>query len=169
MKTPKIFKQRINEGVVSQEILGACIYSLYKRAQNYSERYKVYYTYRCNYAEERSKYQCYMDIAKSMKGKYEKYYNALWPLFKPCEIHEYDTCNQYQEPIKQYFLYYNAAGHGLYKQIQGNLLSIYDDLKIVRNPSESTFKETPSEELISVQFVKKVLSGLSDGSLRLVA
>ncbi len=168
MKTPKTFKQSIAKGIVSKEMLGACLKSLRSRAQKYNYLYDVYDDRRHRYYSNRDRNQLYMDSAKNVEFKYEGYIRSLLSHLNPCEIHVFETCDLYQAPVRRYYLYYIIGGYDFHQPIYDFEVPYYN-LKSVTIPCVSTPEELPSiKDLIPVQFAKKVLRGLCDGSLRLI-
>ena len=170
METPDLFKKNLKEGKVNYEMLGACIYSFNKRAKNCRDRYREYvWKYRHSGWWEKDYISRSMDEVEAKKDEYYGYKDYFLTLLSPYKIHK---CRRWNErldiEIVEYFLYFEVAGYSFHHPISKDEITNYN-LEIVELPSDFNTEGEGIEELLSVQFAKKVYAGLKNGTLCLIA
>ena len=173
MKTPKEFTNNIKNGIVTMNMLGACIYSVNKRAKNYRDNIKE-----LNYYSKKNKY--WYDKYDN-KGKYEEKMNEYYSIkdellnfISPIEIHKVIYCKdwydyEYQEwttrSTERYFTFFKCDNYTFHHPIEENEISNYN--LETKEIDLETYGES-TEELLSVQCVTKILNGLKNKSLILI-
>lgn len=145
MRTPKEFEKNLKSGTVTQEMLGACIYSVNKRAKNYRDLKNRSY----------GKYRTFS--WQSMKEMYDLK-DRLLAFVVPCEIHK----AIYANGRTQFFLYYEIGNFKAHQKIEYKDLPQYKlpqrEIGEIYNPGKE------ASDLISLQFVRKVLAELEGGA-----
>lgn len=170
MKTPSVFSKNLKNGCVNYEMLGACIYSFNKRAKNFRDNIRDL-VQRRRYASwwEKEYIQKSIDSASEKRDEYYGYKDYFLALLKPCEIHKVRRWNErLEEVFNEYYLYYKIADYSFHHPITENEISDYN-LEVVELPIDFSTEGAYIDDLISVQFAKKVYQGLKNGSLQLVA
>lgn len=184
MKTPKEFNDLLKKKILTAEMLGACAYSVNKRAKNYRDKVDEYYSY---YGRKK---RTYIDSAKASKRELYEKKNILLSIVKPICIHRtkdfyyethgkkwmdknYDRTYMKAKKIKsgplkdqnkfdvrytayEYFLYYEVGGFSFHRILDEKKLKEYPDLEIV-DIGELYTEGKEINTLISVQFVDKVI------------
>ena len=170
MKTPKCFTMNLKKGEVSLEMLGSCIYTFNKRAKNYRDNIRELIQ-RKRYSNwwEKPYIQKSIDAAEEKRDEYYDYKDYFLSLLKPCEIHKLRKWNErLDEEFVEYYLLYKVSDYSFHHPIYERELPKYN-LEINELPLDFSTEGEDVEDLISVQFARKVYSGLKDGTLRLAA
>ena len=148
MKTSKEYSNNLKNGILTSEMLYDCIYSANKRAKNNRDG-KNYY-----------KYSRYYD---SYLEKMNEYYNMkdylLKKFLKPKLIHK--------QKIENFLLYEMPQGT-FHSPIDETEIKDYKDLEIERIDDDFYTYGEDFEELISVQFVKKVIKLVKENKLKYI-
>jgi hypothetical protein len=181
METPQKYKENIEKGIITQEILAACLYSVNKRAKNCRDKEREY---RSRYRHSR------YDTAETYRWKKEEYYRQkeiFLSLLEPDCIHvekqqrrltiyegdeRFATFDQLYEvvyrsnvgrkyytvsiPFDKYYLFYDLGAYSFHTPIEECDLSKYPDLDQVRIDGLHTHGKDILD-LVSTQFVEKVL------------
>ena len=158
MKTPKPFSDNLKNNIITEDMLGACIYSVNKRAKNYRNNVRILYSeldsVRSLYGSTGADYQFkHISAAKAYEKQYYGYKERLLALVDPVSIH---TEGSNTSSNLRYYLYYRVGDYSFHRPLEVCDLNQYPDL-----PQEDIGKLTTSgqeiDDLISVQFVQKVL------------
>lgn len=83
MKTPKLYKELINEKKITNEIIAECIYSVNKRAKNYRDKIKEYKNGRFHQHLESN-----IEKAEEEMRKYYQLKEEFLKVFTPILIHK---------------------------------------------------------------------------------
>jgi hypothetical protein len=170
MKTPSVFNKNLKNGCVNHEMLGACIYSFNKRAKNFRDNIRdLVYSRRYAHWRQQEYIQKSIDSAAEKRDEYYGYKDYFLSLLEPCEIHTVIRWNERFEKVShEYYLYYKVDNYSFHHPISKNEVNDYN-LEVSELPLDFSTEGAYIEDLISVQFAKKVYQGLKDGSLQLVA
>ena len=169
METSKVFKKNLTKGVVDSEMLGACIYSFNKRAKNFRDNISDLIE-RKRYAKwwERDYIQQSIDSAKEKRDEYYRYKDYFLTLLNPCEIHKVVRWNERLDVVfNEHYLYYKIADYSFHHPIAETEINDYN-VEVVELPIDFSTEGAFIEELVSVQFAKKVYNGLKSGELQFV-
>ena len=162
METPIEYKTNYREGKVSYEMICACIYSLNQRRKRYSERYNLYMNWKQHsiYATDSSKRR--INAAYKMMSEY---YDIAIDLLL-C-LRKWDASEQKEH--EEYYIIYQEGIYVFRKRIPAGCAYQYD-LNVIEM-SEEPYTEIQEEltDLLDIKFVKKVYTGLRDGTLRIAA
>ena len=165
MKTPKSYSDNLKNNIITDDMLGACIYSVNKRAKNFRDRTRKLYseidTKRSTYGQTGVEYQLKnIATAKATKVYYYRYKDQLLSIVNPISIHIVSGRNSSEN--RRYYLFYRVGSYSFHYPIDVKDLDKYPDL-----PQEDIGTLTTSgheiEDLISVQFVDKVLHLIRTG------
>lgn len=154
MKTSKEFKRNVENRIITSDMLGACIYSVNKRAKNYRDKeweYREYYRTHRFYHDDFNN----VDKCRSLKLQYYNKKEVLLSLLQPTCIHH--------EKNGGYFLMYVCGSYSFHLPIKAEELTHYNDLTIKEIDRLHTCGEDISD-LISMQFVEKVLLLIKSGN-----
>lgn len=152
MKTTKEFRKNLKDRILTEEMLGSAIYSVNKRAKNMRDQQEYYRIKRLNDPDWYDKFH----NEKKYKRKKQEYYRKkekLLSVLVPACIHVDDNNN--------YFLYYQCGEFSFHKPIQKSQCSKYN-LEIIQIKDFYTFGKD-IHELLSVQFVDKILRLIDEG------
>lgn len=162
MRTPTKYTKLINEGKISDEILGACIYSCNKRAKNWRDTVNYYkscpglYQYVQNARDERDSYYAMKDA----------FLSKLSPDCVHRELGEEWYHGELYGSIYRYYYFYKIGGYSFHQPVEEKQL----DRKLPVIPIDSLYTEGEEiEDLLSVQFCSKVLSLLKSGNYERVS
>ena len=191
MKTPEEYKTNLKNGIITEQILADCLYSVNKRAKNYrdkgggqvpfssvSDEIHRYYTYKKQmlaFLEPICIHQQYIGKErvrvyntdpeyKSFKHNHKIVHTSrFYDYMKDdyTQFYDYET----NENRYLYFLYYEIGDKSFHTPIQNP--NDYD-LKIVKIQDDFTTKGENPKSLISTQFVIKVLETLYTKKCQLV-
>ena len=186
MKTPKSFTENIKKNIITEEMLGAALYSVNKRAKNCRDQERTYNNRRYDNYGTADKY-------REQKEKYYKLKNLFLTLIQPTCIHETEHAvreriysfdsefyNVLEEdvvhdgeywdnetkdfvqfvdilkPESDYFLYYTLGDFGFHHPIYESELHLYKNVPIVKLNHELVTQGKCVNDLISTQFVYKL-------------
>ena len=143
MTNSKKFKKLIDQKILTDDILGACIYGCNKRAKNYRDKLREYPRY------SRYRGNCYEEI-----DLYYRMKDEFLSIVKPVAVHWEYQLNYDEDWVVKYFLYYKVGSYSFHKPIEAKDV----------DPSLPEYKlenfHTTGEDyrdLVSVQFCRKVL------------
>lgn len=163
MKTPKSFITNLNNDIITYEMLGASVFSCNKRAKNYRDKARSYRDYK------------YKDIATENKqAMYEKK-EKLLEIIPPTCIHKtlenhYDYYTEISSLTDTYYLNYDVYGYNFHSSpdYHNSLTNNpkYKDLAVIDIGSLNTYGENYTD-LISMQFVDKLLDKIETGNFKL--
>lgn len=152
MKTPKEYIKNLNNNIITIDMLDACLWSVNKRAKNYRDmrRHRLY---------------------NARENGMAKFYNLkeeLLKYVKPVCIHHEtywreDYYNYNLQKIQKYYLYYELPNHSYHSPIDASHISKYPELEVIDLKENIITKGHDIDDLISVQFVQKVLQKLKSG------
>lgn len=142
MKTSKQYTQMLKSGILTKEVVGACIFSINKRAKNYRDkaneaRMKYHGKYSDGPEERMQELYC-------MKEKFLLY-------FRPKEIHVDGRASYY---------YYEIGGYKFHQPVHPQ--EIVEDLPVVKIPLLYN-QGADTDDLLSLQFCRKVLELIQNG------
>lgn len=193
MKTPKEYNDNLKNKVITSEMLGTSLYSVNKRAKNCRDKKRnyrySYYDYGSKYEEQEQEYYRIKDqllmlckpacIHKQPITKRERIYSYEEEFYKLDEsqvIYEneyYDRDTHEVIEFKDiyvteylYFLYYKVNEYSFHTPIY--TIDSFKDLEIKEIEELVTFGRN-TQDLLSVQFVKKVLALIESGEYKLIA
>lgn len=159
MKTPKSFSDNLKKKIITEDMLGACIYSVNKRAKNFRDNINALYSdldhVRALYGPTGIQYQLQnIEAAKKSKDEYYKYKEQLLSLVHPISIHV-ENSGDTSDNVR-YYLFYRIGDYSFHKPVKVSALKTYPDLPMQDIETLTTSGHEISD-LVSVQFVKKVL------------
>lgn len=164
MEPPKIYSKNIKKGIITRDMLGDALYSVNKRAKNCRNQEASYR--KSNY---RYKWQC-VDRYHDDKIRYYDYKDDMLTLVSPTCIHRCIKKNRVGEKVTLYFLFYDfGCGHTFHHPISESELKNYSDLEIITIDSDFHTEGASIEDLISVQFVTKLVNLIKSGNYTYVA
>lgn len=161
MKTPTSFINLVNQRKLTEEIIGICAYGCNKRAKNARDKQALYRNLRQRNRYFIDKY----DYETSYREKKESYYELKDKLIGLCE----PICAHYDEWTGEYYLFYQIGAYSFHKPIsQDALKSKYPNIDLVHiEELHTTGKDIT--DLISNQFVTKVINLIDSGNFEIVA
>lgn len=150
MKPSKEYKENLKNNIITSDMLYDCIYSANKRAKNYRDLKNFYNRYYC-----------------SNLNKMNEYYNMkdfmIKSLLKHKLIHR-QNINTWKGKIVLYFLYYEMEQGSFHCPIDENDIKSYKQLEIKRIDDDFYTEGKEIQDLISIQFVKKVIDKINEGN-----
>lgn len=161
MKTPKKYNESIKRGMITKEILGDCIYSCNKRAKNARDKIRYY---------RRNPYRAgirYYDVIEKYENDKEKYYGMkekLLSILTPKCIHKECINGEYN-----YYLFYDFGyNHTFHTPIKYmDMKEKYKELDVLKIDTLMT-EGASIDNLVSVQFVNKVINLIYSGDYELI-
>lgn len=193
MKTSKEYTTNLKNGIITEQMLADCLYSVNKRAKNYRDSGRnQYYRRRYSHTDDMNRYYTYKDqllaflepvcihqqyIGKERVRVYsnEPEYDLLMhtkEIVHEGSFYNYPTDDyidffdyETDEDHYLYFLYYEVADKSFHTPIQNP--DDYD-LDIVRIQDDFTTKGQDPTSLVSSQFVVKVLEALYTKKCQLI-
>lgn len=176
MKTPKNYKETLKNGTITKEMLEGALYSVNKRAK--AKRDHLYDLY--NGGRFYNKDAAIMNMKKEMKYLYHLKYTLL-TLLSPIAIHK-ESQIQYNPIFKKhhkivefkeekhfrYYLFYQMENHSFHQPIKKKELENWKYLKVIelKNPIV-TYSDDPNN-LLSLQFVRKIVELIKSGNYRYI-
>ena len=207
MKTPKEYQVNVKKGIITKEMLSACLFSANKRAKNWRDKEREY-----REMFRHSRWCDQYDNEEKCRTEKEKYYaqkDKMLTLLEPKCIHReyggirqnrvrvYDYEYEYEDilhsdqcyhtncywdreeqreiwfadyveseyPVYRHYLFYDMGDHSFHTPITD--VDKYPALSVVDIDTLSTFGKDVSE-LVSCQFVKKLLALIETGAYTLV-
>lgn len=156
MKTPKKYMENLENGIITEEMLGECLYSVNKRAKNCREQQMHYRYSHSRYARENSwKY-------RAQKERYYELKDEMLSILEPERIHK-----EFYEGSWHYYLLYAVGTFSFHHPITEEQLEQYSSLEI-QDIGELKTNGQNIDSLLSVQFVEKVCSLIHTGNYSLV-
>lgn len=160
MPTPKDFKKNLNRNKLTGEMLGAAAYSANKRAKNYRNKAQEYY---CQGVQNRDwgiydKYSFPNAAdARFKKQEFYKMKSKLLALLEPVCVHrvEFDEC-------VNFFFLYEIGGYSFHCPIDEET-ALSSGLQIIEIDELYNDGEDINE-LVSVDFIKKVIALIESGN-----
>lgn len=165
MRTPKDFSNNIKQNIITEDMLGACLYSVNKRAKNWRDYVRQLHSeldhVRMLYGAQGVEYQWNnIHRAECTRDQYYEYKDLLLSLVDPVAIHmESDTAS---DDSKRYYLFYRVGDFSFHRPLDKKDLDKYlelpqDDIGTLNTHGHEI------QDLISVQFVMKVLDVIRRG------
>ena len=133
----------IDQKILTDDILGACIYGCNKRAKNYRDKLREYPRY------SRYRGNCY-----EKKDLYYRMKDEFLSIIKPVAVHWEHQLNYDGDWVVKYFLYYKVGTYSFHKPV--NEEDIDPSLPEYKLKDFYTTGED-YRDLVSVQFCRKVL------------
>ena len=148
MKTNKEYKDNLKNKIITSDMLYDSLFSLNKRAKNCRDQKNRYY---------RSEY--YWDYVNKMNAYYDQKDFLLKSLLKPTLIHQQIATNYYGIRNVLYFLFFEMEQGTFHLPIDTEYAENgKHGLKIERIQDDFYTQGKSVETLLSVQFVKKLIS-----------
>lgn len=197
MRTPKEYTQNLKNKIITKQMLADCLYSVNKRAKNCRDNERKYSRYRTDYYGNVDNYRQQKEDYYSQKDKmltllkpncihmateyhkervydYEPEYYEIYESgnylrgsgYYDKEMHEYVEFVVVNAPHTSYYLFYDLGTHSFHTPIENYDLKKYPDLQVVDIGELNTCGEEITE-LVSNQFVAKVMSLIRSGDFRL--
>lgn len=190
METPVEYKTQVNSGIITSDILSACIYSVNKRAKNFRDRARAARKDRREDYEAAKEKENYYDMKEELLSVVDPVCIHKEPVKRSCQIldtmpeykdyyihAEYVKVGRFVEKGKNYFtnflitevdgfnyyLYFRFEnGYSFHRPITEEEIQNYPDLNIVDiDPLKTEGKSI--ESLVSMQFVTKVVALIKSG------
>lgn len=184
MKTPKYYQKNLKQKIITEEMLSDCLYSANKRAKNMRD----------NKNEDRGMYDTYNNFEKYVEKEqlYYSYKETLLSLVTPILIHEqtseytykYFFSDEYVHyPVEGedyeyitdsnylYFLYYEVGTRSFHTPIgKFDEKQKFEERNLQIKSIDSNFYTYGADvsDLLSVQFVKKVVELIKSGDFTYV-
>lgn len=152
MRTPNEWAKNLKKGIVTDEMLGAAIFSVNKRAKNWRDKQNEYRNVRWESRAYGIWYRDYYDNESNARAKKEKYYKMKETLLKYVEPKCLHIDNNGT------YLYYELAGYKFHSPVRD--ASQYMGLEVVKITDELFNSGHDITDLVSVAFVHKVISVL---------
>ena len=170
MKTQKNMSNSIKNNIITGDILGKCIYSCNKRAKNCRDQAREYrrshaYQYAATYTQE--------------KERYYRLKDQLLSIVEPICIHKETFIGEffereegfwYEANVINYYYVYKVGGYTFHSPIRSDQLengALTEEAKkglpVIEIPQLVT-TGCSTDEIISMQFVYKVLSLIESGN-----
>ena len=204
MKTPKEYTDNIAKGIITEQMLSDCLFSVNKRAKNCRDKVREYRQY---YRDNRYAYDKYNTIERynDQKEAYYEQKSILLSVLNPVEIHReflgyerrriYEYDKDYEEnrnkfvwencyydhkkdmeiwfgdvedktkPKINYYFLYDVGGKTFHSPVSEQNLNEYGELEI-KDIDQLKTKGIEIGELVSTQFVNKVISLIESGNYR---
>lgn len=197
MRTPKEYTQNLKNKIITKQMLADCLYSVNKRAKNCRDNERKYYRYRTdyygkadNYRKQKEEYYSQKDkmltllkpncIHRAIEYHKERVYDYEFGYYEiyesgnylrssgyyDQEMHEYVEFVVVNAPHTSYYLFYDLGTHSFHTPIENYDLKKYPELQVVDIGELNTYGEEITE-LVSNQFVAKVMSLIRSGDFRL--
>lgn len=160
MRTPKIYTDNLDKGIVTEKMLCDVLYSYNKRAKNWRDKKRQY---KHSYATNS---YIWFNNALENEQKYYGYKTEILNLLTPECIHEEILENDY-ETIIQYYLFYVVGDHSFHHPILKEEIADWPNLKVVRIEQLITHGAS-GDRLLSCQFADKVREALMEGKAKIV-
>lgn len=163
MRTPTDYKKHLEKNEITEKMISDCAYSMNKRAKNMRDNQRTY--------RDRREYgfHDYYHNEWDYKVKKEYYYslkNILLSPFKPICIHSAITESPYG--LKQgLYLFTEVGGRTFHQLLETGEEEKYTDLEIISIGRLTTYG-ADTNDLISVQFTKKVVELIKSGQYTIV-
>ena len=198
MRTPKEYTQNLKQKIITKQMLADCLYSVNKRAKNCRDNEHKYSKYRTDYYGNADNYRQQKEEYYSQKDKmltllkpncihetteyhkehvydYEPEYYEIYDSgnylrssgYYDKELHEYVEFVVVNVPHTSYYLFYDLGTHSFHTPIEQSDLKKYPELQVVDIGELNTYGEEITE-LVSNQFVAKLMSLIRSGDFRLV-
>ena len=185
MLTPKNYSKNLKSKIITEDMLSDCLYSANKRAKNMRDKKNEY---RGTYDADNN-FEKYSDL----EATYYSYKDTLLSLVSPILIHEQTTEYTYREFYSDeyvmypeegedfdyvtennylYFLYYEVGEHSFHTPLgkfDEKQKFIHKNLPILPISSNFYTHGANIDELISAQFVKKVIELVKSGDFTYIA
>ena len=193
MQTPKEYIQNLKSGVITPEMLSDCIYSCNKRAKNWRDKKREVVDMQRTYRYFQDKYNTVFEAECRME-EYYGMKETLLSVLQPEFIHHETQTNyfwlsdwktprdanakrtggmnyddrrdrweyEYKSVKECYYLYYKCGSHSFHTPIPSP--EKYPDLPIIELKGGLTTYGANTDDLLSVQFVKKVLALVETGN-----
>lgn len=161
MVTPRRFKENIQNGRITEEMLALALYSINKRAKNARDKRNQY---KAELGFSRSQY--IWNNIREYEGKMQYYYELkddMLSIVEPTCIHESEGRHG-----KEYFFYYEIGGYKFHKPVQ-DMAQIEKNLeKNIVNIGELTTYGHTINDLLSVQFVESLHALIRKGNFEYI-
>ncbi len=194
MKTKKTYLENVKNGIITEEMLSECLFSVNKRAKNCRDKAKIYrhqYDYAQKYIEQRDKYYEQKEILLSVVTPTEVHFEQVKRrdyiddrYGSPCEgdklldikecwdnsLHEKYQIYIIEEITTNIFLYYKIGNYSFHTPLLFNASAEQANDVMVKYgslPHKEVSLITCGHsitELISMQFVRKVIELIQSGN-----
>jgi len=152
MITPKTYKNEIEKGIISPNLLGEAIYSINKRAKNHRDRAR------------RTRKPEWKASAHRKKDEFYAMKDNILKFAKPDCIHKVTRYNSYTGvSFDEYFLFYVLGNFSFHSPIS-NEEAVKSSLELIELDGLETEGKEP-KELLSVPFVRKIILALGNGAI----
>ena len=156
MRTPKIYIENLEKGIVTEKMLCDVLYSYNKRAKNWRDKKREYkHSYSTNSF-------VWFNNALENEQKYYGYKQEILNLLEPNCIHEEVLENDY-ETIIQYYLLYSVGGHTFHEPITKEQIDNHKGLEVIRIESLIT-KGASGGKLLATEFADQIREALLSGN-----
>jgi len=159
MNTPNKYKEKLNNQIITEEMLADALFSVNKRAKNCrdQEANNRFYLRDCGYGYRKYAFR----NIKNYKEKKEYYYGlkeTLLSVVSPCGIH----FEFWENGEKRYYLFYKIGERSFHTPVSEEVAKQYS----LPTTELVGFKTSGDEiiNLISVDFVKKVVALVESGN-----
>lgn len=150
MKLSKEYKENLKSNIITSDMLYDCIYSVNKRAKNYRDLKNFYNRYYYSNLEKMNEYYDMKDF-------------MIKSLLKPKLIHK-QNIKTWNGTIVLYFFYYEMEQGSFHCPIEEDELKSCKDLEVKRISDDFYTQGKEIQDLISIQFVKKVIDKIKEGN-----
>ena len=170
MTTPKNFIKNFKRREITEEMLGACIYSANKRAKNYRDKQANQRERRLSAYYYGGYYNDLYDVETRARPQKEAFYEKkenLLSVVDPDCIHvlkRYDDDGQVYKT--EYFLYYRVGEYKFHSILSEDYVANYDLEKVEIDSLVTEGREI--KDLISSQFVDKIIELIKSGDYKLI-
>lgn len=172
MKTPKNYKETLKNGIITKEMLEGALYSVNKRAKAKRDHLHKLYNRRkfknIGAAIENMEYEmeCLYDMKYSLLNLLnpKSIHKETQIKYKPIFDNDYEIVECKEKERIRYYLFYQMEHHSFHQPIKKKELENWKDLEIVelKDPIV-TYSDDPNN-LLSLQFVRKIVRIIKSGN-----
>lgn len=198
MRTPKEYSDNIKNGIITRNMLAECLFSVNKRAKNCRDKEREYRSYRYDrygneekYREKKEGYYKQKDFMLTLlkptcihtettkrRERIYEYEPEYWDYAETSEViyengyydkdmREYVSFVDVMVDNKRYYLFYDLGQYSFHTPIYAEEIEKYPELTI-KDIGELITCGKKVTDLLSEQFVKKMLNLLLAGEYKLI-
>ena len=166
MRINNLYKKQLKEGLISESLIGAIIYSYNKRAKMYRDK-----EYKYVYSNDLLMTQDEIDkLIKKTRCEKESMYlckNFLLGLFKPVDITKEVCVESDGAASKKYYYKYIIGGRSFHYPIYDtSVLGVEYDIPVRRAYKHFETRKEYEDNLLALDFCNEVIKGLKCGKYK---
>lgn len=170
MKTPVSYNKNLKAGIITEEMLANCLYSVNKRAKNCRDKVREYKELYRRYYDLLHFEHDYIDSYRQKREEYYEMKDELLSILEPVCIHREFAGWTYDDEMEyRYYRFYELGEYSFHSPVREiDVKETYKDLDVIDINTLKT-KGRDITDLISVTFVRKVLELIESGNYELAA